>query len=290
MKLDVFSHCTIDTIQINDSKYVVPGGPACYCSLTARILKFDVRLHTKFGSDFPLVNYLTEQKIVFEDALSTKPTTQFILNLVNSERTLFLQNKCESINSVTLDTDSVIISPLFDEISIELFEKIKKNANFVLLDPQGFLRRKNSENKIYLEQADLNLSNISAIKVNQDELKYLTGTSNVDGIKILQKKGIDSVILTDKQNISLLSKNRIYSITLPNLELNDTTGIGDIFCAAFCCTMLREKDILWALSFGGGAVQAALESKQIGLEKIPSKGAIESNAYYFYNTVKFKEI
>ena len=290
MKLDVFSHCTIDTIQINDSKYVVPGGPACYCSLTARILKFDVRLHTKFGSDFPLVNYLTEQKIVFEDALSTKPTTQFILNLVNSERTLFLQNKCESISNVTLDTDNVIISPLFDEISIELFEKIKKNANFVLLDPQGFLRRKNSENKIYLEQADLNLSNISAIKVNQDELKYLTGTSNVDGIKILQKKGIDSVILTDKQNISLLSKNRIYSITLPNLELNDTTGIGDIFCAAFCCTMLREKDILWALSFGGGAVQAALESKQIGLEKIPSKGAIESNAYYFYNTVKFKEI
>ena len=40
MKLDVLSHCTIDTIQVNDSKYVVPGGPACYCSLTARILKW----------------------------------------------------------------------------------------------------------------------------------------------------------------------------------------------------------------------------------------------------------
>ena len=290
MKLDVFSHCTIDTIQINDSKYVVPGGPACYCSLTARILKFDVRLHTKFGSDFPLVNYLTEQKIVFEDALSTKPTTQFILNLVNSERTLFLQNKCEAINSITLDTDSVIISPLFDEISIELFEKIKKNANFVLLDPQGFLRRINSQNKIYLEQTNLNVSGISAIKVNSDELRSLTNSSNIDGIKILQKKGIDNVILTDKQNISLLSENKIYSITLPDIELNDTTGIGDIFSATFCCTMLREKDVLWALSFAGGAAQAALESGQIGLEKIPSKGAIESNAYYFYNTLKFKEI
>ena len=290
MKLDIFSHCTVDTIQINDSKYVVPGGPACYCSLTARILKFDVRLHTKFGPDFPLVNYLTEQKIVFEDALSTKPTTQFILNLVNSERTLFLQNKCESINSITLDTDSVIISPLFDEISIEMFEKIKKNANFVLLDPQGFLRRKNSENKIYLEHADLNLSNVSAIKVNPDELKCLTSASNIDGAKILQKKGIDNVILTDKQSISLLSENKIYSITLPDIKLNDTTGIGDIFSATFCCTMLKEKDVLWALSFAGGAAQAALESRQIGLEKIPSKGAIESNAYYFYNTVKFKEI
>ena len=290
MKLDVISHCTIDTIEINGSKYVVPGGPGCYCSLTARILKFDVMLHTKFGPDFPLADYLIEQKIMFEDALSTKPTTQFTLNLVNSERTLFLQNKCEPINNITLDTDNVIISPLFDEISIELFEKIKKNANYVLLDPQGFLRRKNSENRINLEQTDLNLSNISAIKVNPDELNCLTGTSNIDGLKILQKKGIDDVILTDKQNISLLSKNKIYSITLPNLELVDTTGIGDIFCAAFCCTILREKDILWALSFAGGAAQAALESKQTGLEKIPSKGAIESNAYYFYNTVKFKQI
>jgi len=290
MKLDILSHCTIDTIQINDSKYVVSGGPACYCSLTARILKFDVVLHTKFGSDFPLVNYLTEQKIVFEDSLSIKPTTQFVLNLVNSERTLFLQNKCEPISDITLNTDNVIISPLFDEISIELFEKIKKNASFVMLDPQGFLRRRNSENRICLEQTDLNLSNVSAIKVNTDELKCLTGASNTDGIKILQKKGIDSVILTDKQNISLLSKNRIYSITLPNLELNDTTGIGDIFCAAFCCTMLKEKDILWALSFAGGAAQAALESREIGLKKIPSKGAIEANAYYFYNTIGFKEI
>ena len=245
---------------------------------------------TKFGSDFPLVNYLTEQKIVFEDALSTKPTTQFILNLVNSERTLFLQNKCESISSITLDTDSVIISPLFDEISIELFEKIKKNANFVLLDPQGFLRRLDSQNKIYLEQTNLNVSGISAIKVNSDELRSLTNCSDIEGIKILQKKGIDNIILTDKQNISLLSENKIYSITLPDIELNDTTGIGDIFSAAFCCTMLKEKDVLWALSFAGGAAQAALESGQIGLEKIPSKGAIESNAYYFYNTIKFKEI
>ena len=290
MKLDIISHCTIDTIEINDSKFVVPGGPGCYCSLTARALKFDVRLHTKFGSDFTLADYLTKQKIVFENALSAELTTRFMLQLINSDRTLFLKNKCEPINNIVLDTDSAIISPLFDEISPELFEKIKNNTNFVLLDPQGFLRRVDSENKIYLEQTNLNLSGISAIKVNPDELRSLTNSSNFDGIKILQKKGISNVILTDKQNISLLSENKIYSITLPDIELNDTTGIGDIFSAAFCCTMLKEKDVLWALSFAGGAAQAALVSGQIGLEKIPSKGAIESNAYYFYNTIKFKEI
>ena len=290
MKIDVISHCTIDTIEINNSKYVVPGGPGCYCSLTARALKFDVKLHTKFGSDFTLADYLTEQNIVFENSFSTELTTQFVLQLVNSERTLFLKNKCEAINNVNLDTDSVIISPLFDEISFDLFEKITNDTKFVLLDPQGFLRRINSENRIYLKHVDLNLSDVSAIKVNSDELKALTNAEHLDGIKILQKKGIDNVILTDKQNISLLSGNRIYSITLPDITLNDTTGIGDIFSATFCCTMLKEKDILWALSFAGGAAQAALESGQIGLEKIPSKGEIESNAYYFYNTIKFKEI
>ena len=290
MKLDVISHCTIDTIEINDSKYVVPGGPGCYCSLTARSLKFDVKLHTKFGSDFTLSDYLTEKKIDFQNSLSNEPTTQFILQIVNSERTLFLKNKCEVIDNIVLDTDSAIISPLFDEISFDLFEKVTNDASFVLLDPQGFLRRIDSENKIYLEHTDLNLSNVSAIKVNSDELNALTNVSNLDGIKILQKKGIDNVILTDKQNISLLSGNKIYSIELPDIELNDTTGIGDIFSAAFCCTMLKEKDILWALSFAGGAAQAALESGKIGLEKIPSKGEIESNAYYFYNTVRFKEI
>jgi len=290
MKLDIISHCTIDTIEINNSKYVVPGGPGCYCSLTAKALKFDVKLHTKFGSDFTFTDYLTEKKIEFANAFSNEPTTQFILQLVDSERTLFLKNKCEVIGDVVLDTDSVIISPLFDEIPLVLFEKITNDANFILLDPQGFLRRTNSENKVYLEQTDLNLSGVSAIKVNSDELKALTNSNGLDGIKILQKNGIDNVILTDKQNISLLSGNKIYSITLPDIALNDTTGIGDIFSAAFCCTMLKEKDILWALSFAGGAAQAALESGQIGLEKIPSKAAIESNAYYFYNTIKFKEI
>ena len=37
-------------------------------------------------------------------------------------------------------------------------------------------------------------------------------------------------------------------------------------------------------------IAAAIENKKIGLEKIPSKGAIETNAYYFYNTVKFRQI
>ena len=290
MKLDIFSHCTIDTICINDTNHIVPGGAACYCSLIAKTLKFDVMLHTKFGSDFPLVDYLSKKKVLIENALSEKPTTKFILKILSSDRILYLKNKCDDINYTRLNSDNVLISPLFDEIPMCIFEKIKKDASFVFLDPQGFLRRKDLENKIYLEKSNLNLSGISAIKTSPDELACLTNQSEDAGMKQLQKKGIQNVILTNKQNISLLSNDKIYTIKLPNLELFDTTGIGDIFSATFCCTMIKENDILWALSFAGGAAQSALESKQIGLEKIPTRGAIESNAYYFYNTIKFRQI
>ena len=53
MKIGVYSHCTIDTIIHGETIYEVPGGPACYYSLTARNQKFDVNLSTKHGVDFP---------------------------------------------------------------------------------------------------------------------------------------------------------------------------------------------------------------------------------------------
>jgi len=126
--------------------------------------------------------------------------------------------------------------------------------------------------------------------MNPDELYALTGLTDNDGIKQLQKLGIEYVIYTNKQEISLLVKDKLYTIFLPKMNLTDTTGIGDIFCSTFVCTMLKEKDFLWALSFAGGAAQSALESKAFGLEKVPEKSALENNGSYFYNIVEFKQI
>ena len=263
MKIGIYSHCTIDTIIHGNNMYEVPGGPACYCSLTARKQKFDVNLSTKYGADFPLTDSLLENKIRIEDKLSTSDTTRFKIVLNDSDRKLFIQNKCEPLEFLDESNNGIIISPVFDEITNELFKKIKKSSDFILLDPQGFLRRHNSENLIILKETKLDLDSISAIKVSPNELFALTGANDDAALLSLQKLGVENVIFTNKQNISLLVKDKIYSIRLPNLELFDTTGVGDIFCAVFCCTMLREKDFLWALSFAGGAAQAALETKKI---------------------------
>ena len=140
------------------------------------------------------------------------------------------------------------------------------------------------------KKKDLDLSNVNAIKVNPEEAQQLVTGTHDEMMVALQKKGVEHVLLTNKTEVSLLVKDKVYSITLPNKDIHDTTGIGDIFCAAFCCTMLKEKDYLWALCFAGGAAQAALDSKDVGLQKIPRKGVIQNNASYFYNLVKFRDL
>jgi len=289
MKLAIFAHCAIDTITIDNHNYEQIGGSACYCGITARQFKFDVDLFTKFGPDFPK-QYLLENKINLINSESEKKTTKFAISINGSDRTLTLENECEPINYSSVDADGHIVSPIYHEISNDTLKKIKSDSNFLLVDPQGFMRKKDSQNNIVLENIELDLSNVNAIKVNPEEAQHIVNGTNDEIMLALQKKGIEYVLLTNKTDVSLLVKDKIYSITLPNKKIHDTTGIGDIFCSAFCCTMLKEKDFLWALCFAGGAAQAALESKNVGLQKIPKKGIVQTNASYFYNLLKFRDL
>jgi len=289
MKLAVFSHCAIDTITIDNYNYEQIGGPACYGGITARQFKFDVDLITKFGPDFPK-QYLTENKINFANSESEKNTTKFTISINGSDRTLKLENECDPIDYSSVSADGHIVSPIYHEISDDTFKKIKNDSNFLFVDPQGFLRQKDSQNNIVLENTNLDLLSVNAIKVNPEEAQQIVNGTHDEMMLALQKKGAEYVLLTNKNDVSLLVKDKIYSITLPNKHIHDTTGIGDIFCSAFCCTMLKEKDFLWALCFAGGAAQAALESKNVGLQKIPKKGIIQTNASYFYNLVKFRDL
>ena len=236
------------------------------------------------------MQYLTQNKIHFGNAISEKLTTRFAIDIMGSDRTLKLLHECDPIEYTTINADGSLVTPIFHEISADVFTKIKKDSSFTLVDPQGFLRQVDTDKNVILENTTLDLSDVNAIKVNPDESQKIVSGSYDEMMIALQKKGVESVIFTNKTEVSLLVKDKVYSITLPNKEVYDTTGIGDIFCATFCCTMLKEKDFLWALCFAGGAAQAALDSKQVGLLKIPQKSAIETNASYFYNLVKYRTI
>jgi sugar/nucleoside kinase (ribokinase family) len=289
MKLAIFGHCAVDTITLDNSNYEQIGGSACYCGITARQFKFDVDLFTKFGPDFPK-QYFTENKINLINSNSEKNTTKFGISITGADRTLKLEHECDPIDYSDVDADGHLVSPIYHEITNETLKKIKDNSNFLFVDPQGFLRQKDSQNNVFLENKNIDLSGVSAIKVNPEEAKCIVNGTPDEMMLALQKKGVEYVLLTNKTEVSLLVKDKVYSISLPNKQIHDTTGIGDIFCSTFCCTMIKEKDFLWALCFAGGAAQAALDSKNVGLQKIPKKGTIQTNASYFYNLVKFRDL
>ncbi len=291
MKVAIFSHCTIDEITQNGTTVETAGGPACYCGLTAKNMKFEIDLHTKAGADFTFKSEL-EAKGIFlsQSSISEKPTTRFALNIFGTERDLYLKTRCDPIESIKSDADGAIVSPVFDEISEDTLDDIKENFDFTLLDPQGYLRRTASDNKVFLEKTNLDLSKITAIKSDPDEAFHLTGLKEKEAMLALQKKGVKHVLYTNKQNITMLVKDRMYHLKIPNMKINDTTGVGDIFCASFTCSFLKEKDPIWAICFAVGAAQAALESGATGLSKVPAGGDTERNAAYLYNLMQFSSV
>ena len=99
MNVGVISHCTIDSITVENSQVDVPGGPACYCAFTAKNLKFDVDLFTKYGSDFPLQQKLLELKISTHNSLSEQKTTRFKID-INGQREDYFYKK--SVNQLIL--------------------------------------------------------------------------------------------------------------------------------------------------------------------------------------------
>jgi sugar/nucleoside kinase (ribokinase family) len=291
MKLAILSHCTIDEISRNGQVVETLGGPAAYCGITAKKMKFDVELQTRFGLDFKFKRDLETQGLFLpSNASSNNPTTRFSLNILGEERELCLKAKCDQIEFNNSDVDGFIVSPVFDEVSEEMLDQVRDISDFFLLDPQGFLRRVDGNGMIYLEKTLLDISEITAIKTDPDEAFYLTGLQEKEAMLALQKKGVKHVLYTNKQDITMLVKDRLYNLRIPNMEIGDTTGVGDIFCAAFACSYLKEKDSLWAICFAVGAAQAALETKATGISKIPNLGTIQQNAAYLYNMVKFSQV
>ncbi|MER3407830.1 MAG: hypothetical protein C4292_03405 [Nitrososphaera sp.] len=173
--------------------------------------------------------------------------------------------------------------------------KSRGKKNFVMLDPQGYMRTTapGPGGEITLHSSiDIDLAGVTAVKADQQELAALAGggLAGLEGMKALQARGVEFVLATEHRAVHLLHKDMHYWIKLRDVDTPDSTGAGDILAAAFACAWVREKDPVWAISFAAGALRAALETRRVGLDKIPAMAKIETSASYFYNTVSFQNV
>jgi sugar/nucleoside kinase (ribokinase family) len=301
MKVAILSNLVVDEIVSRDMKSSQSlGGPAAYCGITASKFGFDTTLFTHFGKDLDTkyLEYLKKQGISFNvtNCLDL-PTTRFILRNFENDRELILESKCSALDIEEIKSaksDCWIISPVFDEVSLDILQYLassREKNQFIILDPQGYTRSVDSAGRISIRSnIDIPINNVNGIKLNSKEITCFTnGLQGIDGMKKIHTKyKIDYVLYTEDQNIHLLERDRRYWLKLPKIDTPDSTGLGDIIVSSFACTIVKEKDSVWAFCFAAGALTAALQTKEVGIKKIPSRSAIEENASYYYNIMNFE--
>jgi sugar/nucleoside kinase (ribokinase family) len=302
MKICIASHVALDEIiDLRGEKTESLGGPVCYGSLLAKTFNFSTFAATRVGNDMVRKLQLLRDCNIFltENQIDkSNPTTKFRLILnKDSGRQLYLLSSCSEIKvNDFVDSDALLLSPIFEEISQDTLRKVVDNYGdrFIMIDPQGFLRYENSEGLILnRKRIDLDLKGVTAIKADPEELSALTGgTASIEGmIKLRDKFNLEFVISTGSNSIIFLHKNIVYTIKFKKIDSPDHTGLGDILATGFTCAYLKERDPLWAICFGAGSVISSLESKKTGVQKVPERmNLIERFASYFYNTVNFKVV
>lgn len=265
MKIAIASHITLDSIDNEDNYYL--GGPACYCGLTCRQLGFETILVTKVGKDLPedKRDFLNRNLVDINQFEKECLTTKFSIRQYDDTRQLTLLSKCNplTVDDVSdIDADGWIVSPVIDEVPLDVLRAITKKGKFVMLDPQGYLRKVQLSGTISLHRSvALDWSGVSAVKADDHEFKI--GPINAD------------FVISATRRVIHMNEHKLRLDHIPTI---DSTGIGDILSAVFTCIYIKEKDSRLAICSAAGAITAALKANAIGLDKIPTKSKIEEYA------------
>jgi sugar/nucleoside kinase (ribokinase family) len=300
MKITIISNIALDRIINQDGQIIESlGGPPCYCGLTSKQFGFKVELVSKFGKDLigKHLSFFKENDLDIHNSLSSeKPTTRFTIKIMENGREISLSARGDSISLSDVEnikTDCWLLSPILDEVPQEVLNYvIHKGDSFVMLDPQGYTRYITNGGRILIRKGlDFSLQDIDAIKLDPHELECISGTSDfIEAQKWKLKNKINFLIFTENRTVHMLHNDKHYWLGIDNVKTKDSTGAGDILSSAFTCSYVKENDYIWALSFGVGALMAALKKNRNGTEKIPQYKHIEQNASYNYNLIKYENI
>ncbi|MEM1586930.1 MAG: PfkB family carbohydrate kinase [Candidatus Bathyarchaeia archaeon] len=249
-----------------------PGGPPTYTSISARKIGATVSVVSKVGRDFPeaYLKWLRRQGVDLSHLRideSSKTTSFLIRYYLDKEREMILRSRAPPIYAEDikeLEARAIHISPIANEVPITL---IKKAANITLtlsLDPQGLLRRFNSEGKVSLHGIDdlSFLKYIEVFKASEMELKTLTGSRDtLKALRMVRGLGVKVAIATIGGGGAFISFNdRIFYIpAAQSKKFVDPTGAGDSFIGGFLAEYIKGEDVLWCASVGSSAASYVVE-------------------------------
>ena len=163
---------------------------------------------------------------------------------------------CDPINDEDLlklpPASAIHIGPVLHEISPSLAIRLTRSNSVVGLDPQGYLRKLDSEGNVYVQKWENHslLRRIEVLKISESELPTIIGETWSS--RKLTTLGPNIVLLT-RGPLGMIVWSRDYGLfNLPAhaTHVRDPTGAGDALLGAFLVTWDRTSDLLWSAAVG----------------------------------------
>lgn len=260
--VDMFSMGVGEPLEKAPSFLPVPGGAPANVAIGLAKLGVDSALISKIGDD-PFGRLL--RSVILQNRVDisqlkvdreSRTTLAFISTREDGERDFcFYRNpgadmmlSAEEISEGFIKTARVFhygsISMISDpsySATLKALEYAKKYGLVISYDPNVRLSLWDSENQVKQRIIE-GLHNSDLVKLNNDELEFITGISDIkQGSDILLKYGPEMVVVTQGDKGSFFNNGRTCSfIGSYKVHTIDTTGCGDSFTSAILAKFLQK--------------------------------------------------
>ncbi len=278
MLFDITSvgHLTVDTISTpkRSKPFASLGGSAAYTSCAARSLDMTASIISRVGGDFPVHYWASIERIgvdlsrVLETEAAETTSFRITYNRDFSRRKLQVVSKAPPITTKDLHDCAkakiIHVAPVTDEISLKVMEKLRKNANWISLDPQGLVRSFDREGNLTLDSLldKKILKLIDVYKSTRREIECTTGIADLkSAMSSIRDCGVRIVLVTLGSEGALLSteENTWKIPAYSPVRVVDPTGAGDVFVGAFLAESMRSRNAIWCACVGSAAASLSVE-------------------------------
>lgn len=278
---------------VEDTSLIGPnviGGGVVYGSLAGRELGFQPAIISKFPKDHRFVLQLKSRGVdIIPLSMQTQDTVTFTNSYDDSgRRKQMVEGRSEYItnNDLAVLNDHVyedtlfFVAPVIGEVKTEVISQLSQ-LGLVAVSPQGYFREIREGGEVVqkdwedfeedLEKASFTILSDEDITMNGSLNKNtLDKIKNSSSVTVLTKGAYGATIHGDNDEFS------IHAFPLKPDEINDLTGAGDVFSAAFLAKITRTGDIYNAAVFA--ALFAAIKITATdggGIDSIPTLQQLE---------------
>jgi sugar/nucleoside kinase (ribokinase family) len=267
-------HFAIDQIflpKIATPKSTLGGSPT-YVSLAARKLGAKVSVISKVGEDFPseYVEWLKANGVDLSGLkhIRDASTTRFLLKYEKQRRQLQLKSQAPLIYpkdvSNSLQAKAIHVTPIANELSQDVIDKLRGLTTILSLDSQGFVRKSDGQGNVRLGEWENPqvLRQIDMYKSSLDEIKAVTGLSDFRrAVQKIREYGVKIIVVTKgMKGATLFFDEEFYEIpACESKVVQDVTGAGDVFIGAFLAEYVQGKDPVWCACVGSAAASFIVE-------------------------------